>query len=324
MRNYRTFEPRILGHTGLAVSPLGLGGGGNSRLGLSTGQNEDHATDVVRAAIDLGITMIDTALAYQTERAIGKALEGRQRDRVVISSKSPYMDDADQLLTPSAFQVNLENSLRELGLEMIDIYFIHGVHPQHYSACRERFLPVLEQARQAGKIHFKGLTEAFQTDTRHEMLEHALHDDDWDILMVGFNFLNPSARVKVLARTREKGVGTLGMFAVRRALRDETWLRNQLLRLAESGAIDPGLASAPDMLEALGLRGVSETLSEAAYRFAAFEPGMDCILSGTSNIQHLQANLEAVRRGPLPEGALNRLNQLFGKVESISGQMEEK
>ncbi len=314
-------EQRTLGRTGLSASILGLGGGGNSRLGLSTGQDEAHASEVVRAALDLGVTLFDTARVYQTERAVGLALQGRRREQVVLSSKSPYLDAEGQLLTPRAFADNLDTSLRELGVEMIDIYFIHGLRLPYYEAARERFLPVLERARQTGKIRFIGITEAFESDTRHEMLQRAVQDDKWDVVMVGFNLLNPSARERVLAITHRKGIGTLGMFAVRRALIDETWLRTLLQRLAGQGEIDPELPAAPDLMDRLAFRGVSESLSEAAYRFCAYEPGMDCVLSGTSSAEHLRANLEAVQRGPLPGATLARLQQLFGKIDSISGQV---
>jgi aryl-alcohol dehydrogenase-like predicted oxidoreductase len=314
-------EKRVLGRTEINVSLLGLGGGGNSRLGLSHGKSDDHAADVIRAALDMGITMIDTARVYQTERAVGMALKGRRREQVVISSKSPYLDGDNQLLSASAFRENLDTSLRETGLEMIDIYFIHGLGLPFYEASRERFVPVLEQARRDGKIRFFGITEAFERDTRHEMLQRAVQDSEWDIVMVGFNLLNPSARERVLAVTRQKSIGTLGMFAVRRGLIDESLLRVLLQRLGESGEIDPRLAIAPDLLESLGLRGASKTLSEAAYRFATFEPGMDCVLSGTSNADHLRANLEAVQLGPLPPESLEHLEHLFGKVDSLSGQV---
>lgn len=316
-----TVEQRTLGRTGLTVSNLGLGAGGNSRLGLSTGQSEEHAAEVVRAALDMGVTLFDTARVYKTEWAVGLALQGRRRESVVLSSKSPYLDEKGQLLTAKAFADNLDTSLRELGVDMIDIYFIHGLRLEYYEASRERFLPVLEQARQAGKIRFFGVTEAFEQDTRHEMLQRALHDDDWDMVMVGFNLLNPSARKRVLSVSRQKGIGTLGMFAVRRALIDESWLRALLKRLADQGEIDPALAAAPDLMESLALNGVSETLSEAAYRFCAYEPGMDAVLSGTSSAAHLRENLEAVRYGPLPDETLARLEQLFGRVDSISGQV---
>jgi L-galactose dehydrogenase len=316
-------EQRTLGRTGLNVSILGLGAGGNSRLGLSTGQTEEHAANVVRAALDLGITLIDTARGYQTERAVGMALKGRRRDGAVLSSKSPYRDENDELLTSQAFTDNLDTSLRELGVETIDIYFLHGLTLPYYEAARDRFLPVLEQARQAGKVRLAGITEAFERDTRHEMLQRAVQDDDWDIYMVGFNLLNPSARERVLAYTRRKGTATLGMFAVRRALIDEAWLRKLLRRLADQGEVDPTLPDAPDLMKSLGLEGVCSSFSEAAYRFCAFEPGMDAVLSGTSSPAHLAENLRSVQNGPLPQSTLARLKELFGKVDSISGQVRE-
>jgi L-galactose dehydrogenase len=315
-------EQRMLGRTGLQVSILGLGGGGNSRLGLAHGWDEGHAADVVHSAIKMGVTMIDTARVYGTEGAVGRALAG-QREGLVISSKSPYLDGAGNLLTAEAFRANLETSLRELGLETIDIYFIHGLRPAFYTAARERFQPVLEAARRAGVVRFIGLTEAFETDTRHEMLQLAVEDEGWDVFMVGYNLLNPSARERVLARTAQKGIGTLGMFAVRRALIDESWLRKLLLRLAQQGEVDPGLADVPDLMDALGLRGVSQSFSEAAYRFAAYAPGMDCVLSGTSSAEHLRDNLHSVSHGPLPAETLAQLNRLFGKIDSISGQVRE-
>lgn len=314
-------ESRTIGKTGLSTSILGLGAGGNSRLGLSYGQTEADAADVVRAALDLGITLIDTARGYNTERAVGLALKGRRRQDVVLSSKSFYLDEQGQLLTSQAFAENLDTSLRELGVETIDIYFIHGLGLQYYEASRERYLPVLEQARQAGKIRYIGVTEAFESDTRHEMLQRAVQEDVWDIVMVGFNLLNPSARERVLAITCQKRIGTLGMFAVRRGLINETFLRTLLKRLADQGEVDPALATAPNLMESLALNGVSETLSEAAYRFCAFEPGMDVVLSGTGSAAHLRENLEAVQHGPLPKAALDRLQQLFGRVDSLSGQV---
>jgi L-galactose dehydrogenase len=316
-------EERGLGRTGLKVSVLGLGGGGNSRLGLSHGRDEAHAADVVHAALDMGITLIDTARVYGTEGAVGKALAGHRRDGVVVSSKSPYLDDAGELLSADAFGDNMETSLRMLGLETIDIYFIHGLRPVYYAAARERFLPVLESARQEGKVRFIGLTEAFETDTRHETLQMAVNDAGWDVFMVGYNLLNPSARERVLALTAQRGIGTLGMFAVRRALIDETWLRRLLRRLAEQGQVDPHLPESADLMEELGLRGVSQSFSEAAYRFAAYAPGMDCVLSGTSSAEHLRENLHSVTLGPLPEETLVRLETLFGRIDSISGQVRE-
>ena len=83
-----------LGRTGLDVTVAGLGCGGHSRLGMANGHDEAHASRVVDAAIDLGINFFDTARAYGTEGAVGKALRGR-RDRVVLSTKAlPFVSTA--------------------------------------------------------------------------------------------------------------------------------------------------------------------------------------------------------------------------------------
>src|ERR1700679_3495684 len=76
-----------LGRTGLEVTVAGLGCGGHSRLGMAKGKAAHHAADLVRRALDLGVTFIDTARAYGTEEAVGLGLRGR-RDEAVISTKA--------------------------------------------------------------------------------------------------------------------------------------------------------------------------------------------------------------------------------------------
>ena len=104
-------QTRTLGRTGLQVTLAGLGCGGNSRLGLAYGQDLAHGASVVRAALDMGVTIIDTARYYQTEPAVGMALQdwSAGRANLVISSKAPYLDDERKLLTPDAFRQNLES-----------------------------------------------------------------------------------------------------------------------------------------------------------------------------------------------------------------------
>ena len=69
------------------MSVAGLGCGGHSRLGMARGKDVHHAADMVRRALDLGITFIDTARAYGTEEAVGMGVKGR-RDEAVISTKA--------------------------------------------------------------------------------------------------------------------------------------------------------------------------------------------------------------------------------------------
>jgi len=120
-----------LGKTGLKVSVAGLGCGGNSRIGLGTGLSEAQSVALVREALDLGVNFLDTANAYETEGVVGKAIKGRPRDSVVISTKSHATSAATVL-------ANLDNSLRQLDTDHVDIFHLHGLGPAAYHRPRKR------------------------------------------------------------------------------------------------------------------------------------------------------------------------------------------
>ena len=185
-------EYRLLGRTGLRVSVMGLGAGGPSRLGRRDEVNsEDEAADILRRGLDAGINFIDTAEVYGTEEIVGQAIAGRARKSLVISTKKSIRgDDFD----PAQVRVGLEDSLKRLGCDYVDVYHLHGIQMARYDFCLNEILPVLEQLRQEGKFRFTGITEAFNSETDHQMLQRAVADGVWDVLMVGFNLLNQSAR----------------------------------------------------------------------------------------------------------------------------------
>src|SRR5262245_12342895 len=139
-----------LGRTEIEVSVAGLGCGGHSRLGLATGYDEAHAVRIVEHALELGIRFIDTASAYETEVAIGKAIRGR-RDEVVISTKAAAGRDG-RLATAAELAGSIEQSLRRLGADYIDIFHLHGVGPSQYEHCAEVLVPELKRQQEAGKI----------------------------------------------------------------------------------------------------------------------------------------------------------------------------
>lgn len=313
----------MLGRTGLEVGVAGLGCGGHSRLGQSYGRSSDQSVALVRAAIDAGVTLIDTAAAYGTEEIVGEAVRNR-RDEIVLSTKlgivtpgtSPLGTD---YLAGEDFLRLAEDSLRRLGTDHIDILHLHGVMPGQYDYCRSELVPALLKLREQGKIRYLGLTERFIYDTRHEMLQTALRDDHWDVVMSGFNFLNPSARKSVLPLTREKGVGTLVMFAVRRALGSRDVAEEIVRDLISAGDIDPDTVDPENPLGFLLDPAVASTIIEAAYRFCRHEPGLDVVLTGTGSRDHLRENLEALALPALPPDVRERLEGIFGNVDSVSG-----
>ena len=301
-----------LGRTGLNVSIAGLGCGGHSRLGTAYGKTEAEAADLIRLALDHGVNLIDTATNYRTEPVVARALADRRREDVIVSSKASPKEDGKRLTGP-AFLARLEASLDRLDTDYVDLYHVHGVSPDDYPHVAEIIVPVLLEARDKGKVRHLAISEAFGSDPAHHMLQRALRDDHFDVVMVGHNLLNPSARRSVLPATQQHQVGTLCMFAVRRALTQPDRLREVVDDLIESGELQRDDLDRDDPLGFLG------DVTDAGYRFCAHEPGLDVVLFGTGNPEHLKTNLESINAEPLPAEQLQRLESLFGQVESVSG-----
>jgi len=303
----------VLGDTGLRVSVMGLGCGGPSRLGQRHGVSDEESARVVRRALDLGVNIIDTAEAYRTEEIVGKALDGIPRDAVVISTKKSSGAD----VSPEDVVAGLEASLQRLRTDRVEVYHMHGVSVADYPHVRENLVPALLRLRDEGKIRCLGVTEAFESDSEHRMLRMALRDDCWQVMMVGHNILNQSARERVFSITREKGIGTLVMFAVRRAFSRPDRLREILADLADRGKVAPELAEEP-LRFLVDDYGAADP-AEAAYRFCRHEPGVDVVLSGTGNPEHVAANAASLCRPDLPAEARERLARLFALVDDVSG-----
>jgi aryl-alcohol dehydrogenase-like predicted oxidoreductase len=219
-----------------------------------------------------------------------------------------------------AIEKGVERSLKKLGTDYIDIYSLYAVLPGEYEYCQSEFVPVLEKLRDQGKIRFLGITERFNADPRHEMLGRALHDDVWDVVMVGFNMLNQSARDRVFKRALERNIGVEVMFAVRLALSKPDRLEEVIRQLVECEQLDPGDLNLDDPLGFLVHEDGAKSVVDAAYRFCRHEPGAHVVLSGTGNIDHMAQNIDSLLRPPLPEADLSKLKHIFRKVDSISGQ----
>ena len=295
-----------LGRTGLTVSQMGLGCGGHSRLGLATGKDEANAIAVVHKALALGINFIDTAESYKTETAVGKALALAKtpRDKVVLSTKiGPGISGAE-------LKTRLDGCLTRLQTDYVDILHLHGVKADEYAHCQSELVPALFALREAGKIRFLGITEAFGPDPQHAMLGPAVNSDNcWDVVMVGFNVLNQSARERVLETTQAKKIGTLCMFAVRRVLSNPTALQELLATLVAENKLP---------IEALTVFPNGD-ITELAYQFCRDEPGIDVVLSGTGNPAHLEANAIALLGPKLPAEQVAQLRHVFAGLDSISG-----
>ena len=312
-------EYTTLGRTGLRVSVAGMGCGGPSRLGMRDDPQSVHrAVRLIRQAMDLGVNFIDTAQNYGTEEVVGKAIAGVPRDRVVISTKKtlPSMDEADP---EREVERGLERSLRLLGTDYVDVYHLHGVEPKDYQFARDRLMPAMRRLKEQGKIRAIGVTEGFVVDSAHSVLQQGLHADLWDVVMVGFSLLNPSARKTVLPLAKTRNVGVLNMFAVRRGLSQPERLRQICAELIAKKQVAKEVLDGGDPLRFLLDETDAATIPEAAYRFCRHEPGIDIVLFGTGNPDHLNENVSAILKPPLPQSVRDRLQTIFGDLDHLTG-----
>ena len=305
-----------LGRTGLRVSVAGLGAGGFSRLGLGTGKTEAEAVGLVRAALDLGVNLIDTAAPYGTEAVVGKAIAGRPRDSVVIATKASVFRGGERI-PPERVVESLDNSLRLLGIDCIDVFQVHAVPPSGYDYVRDGIVPALQAERDKGKFRYLGITETAPNDSEHRMMARAAPDGIWDVAMVFFHMMCQNARQAVFPLTQAKGIGTLLMFAVRNIFARPERLAATMRELKATGRVPSWLAEQDDPLNFLIHPGGAGSLTDAAYRFVRHEPGVDVVLFGTGEIAHLRANIESILRPPLPAPDRQQLADLFGKLVGV-------
>ena len=306
-----------LGRTGLKVSVAGLGCGGNSRIGLGTGASEAQSIALVREALDLGVNFLDTANAYDTEGVVGKAIKGRPRESVVISTKS-------HATSAPAVVANLDNSLRALDTGYVDVFHLHGLGPAAYDGAKADIVPALLREKEKGKLRHLAVSETGPRDPEHKMLARAVEEGVWEVFMLGFSMMHQNASHRLLPRTREKGIGTLCMFAVRNIFSKPDVLKKTFTGLAAEGKVPAALAAADNPLGFLVHEGGAESVVDAAYRFARHQPGIDVVLFGTGSVAHLRANIASILRPPLPAADVARLHELFGKLVGVGLDLPDR
>ena len=270
-----------LGKTNLRVSVAGLGTGGFSRLGLKSGKTEEEAARLIHEARDLGVNFIDTAQSYGTEGVVGKALKTIPRDQVVIATKAQFR--GTPFAPPEKVVAALDNSLRLMGTDYVDVFNLHGVEAGEYDYALETMAPALLKEKEKGKIRHIGITENPIVDFTNATLKRALNDPVWEVYMVGFHMMHQGARQNVFAQTQKKGIGTLLMFAVRSIFADPPRVAREMKALADKGLVEKWLGDSDDPLGFLVHEGGASSMIEAAYRFARHEPGVDVTLFGTGD-----------------------------------------
>jgi hypothetical protein len=265
-----TLTYRTLGKTGLKVTALAFGC-------MTTSD-----PSVIRRAADIGINHFDTARGYQNgnnERMVGAALKD-VRKKVVISSKSPSGTKEQAL-------ADLDTSLRELGTEYLDIWYLHMKNePGQVTA---DLLEAQRMAKQAGKIRFAGVSTHFNMD---KMLAYLARQGQIDVVLTTYNFAMRS--VDASMNTNPEAPKTDMTAAIRSARKDGLGIVAMKVMAGGVSRVQRGDRLYGANPEALRARLSQPGVPVAAIKWALRNESVDAAIVCMTNHEELDENLPAM------------------------------
>jgi len=303
-------ETRTLGRSGLDVSVLGFGG---APIGVLNTEQARVET-LLNLALDQGLNVIDTAAGYSgSEAAIGRAI-GQRRDQFVLISKCGQMfDDLDGAAwSAQLISQTVDRALRRLKTDHLDVMLLHTCDLQTLQ--QGPALEALIDARAAGKIRHVG----YSGDNDAGI--YAAQHPEVSVIETSVNICDQANIDSVLPLAVEHDVGIIAKRPIANAawktLSDQpgfyaTYAATYTERLAQMG-VD---------LSDLGFEGdPRDVWPEIALRFTLSQPGVHTAIIGTTNPAHLEANIQAAGKGPLPAGNVDRLRAAFRRAEAAAAE----
>jgi len=264
----------------------------------------------------------------QSEKNLGRVLQALKPANVAVGTKV-RLSASETGRIDEAVRISLEGSLARLRLDRVDILHLHnpitesgGGSALSVRQVLDGVVPAFERLRQQGKIRFLGLTALGDTAALHRVIDARVFDS----AQVVYNMLNPSAACELPARypaqdygrlfdhTQAAGVGVVGIRVLAGGALSGSAERHPIAGPAPE-PIGSAMSYDADIDRARRLmplieEGFATSLTEAATRFALSHPAMGTILVGMATPQQFEDALAAVRKGPLPAGALERLSAL--------------
>lgn len=194
----------VLGQTDLKVFPIGLGANAIGGYNIFNDVDDNVGKDTLRHGLDEGINFIDTAFRYgngHSEELVGEVLKEYPRDQVVIATKGAHRLTPDGIVmdgSPAYLRETLENSLRRLGTDYIDLFYLH--YPDKTIPISES-IGALETFRQEGKIRYIGVS-----NVTLEQLQEANKNRSISALQYRYSLIERDAEDELLPYCIENGI----------------------------------------------------------------------------------------------------------------------
>jgi len=310
---------RKLGRTGFEVSQIGFGAwgiGGTQWLGGS----DQESLAALRRALEAGVNFIDTALAYgdgHSEQLVGQVVR-ESGAGVFVATKAPPRNQLwparpgigiEKVFPYDYILRSTEQSLRNLGLEAIDLQQLHVWNPEWIG--REDWRRAFEELKRSGKVRAVGVSiNDHQPDSALELIRTGLVD----AVQVIYNIFDQSPEERLFPLCRELDIGVLARVPL-----DEGSLTGAITEATQfqpgefrayyfSGDRKRQVARRVAALQR-DLAGVEGTLPEIALRFCLSHPAVSTVIPGMRRARHVEANAAASAKGPLPPETLALLKR---------------
>ncbi len=330
-------DMRVFGRTGMHLSVLGFGCGAVGGLMVRGAPADQERT--VASAIAAGVNYFDTAVLYgngESEKNLGRVLRDLKATNVVVGTKVLLPSEQFGRIA-DAVATSLEGSLARLSRDCVDIFHLHnaitdagGGDTLSVRQVLDDVVPAFERLRQQGKIRFLGLTAIGDTTALHRVIDARAFDS----AQVVYNMLNPSAATelppnypaqdygRLFDHTTAAGVGVVGIRVLAGGALSGSTERHPIASPPPE-PIGSAMSYGADVARARRLlplvkEGFAASLTEAATRFAISHPAIGTILVGMATPQQFEDALAAVRKGPLPSAALDRL---AGLQQTFAGEL---
>lgn len=301
---------RTFGRTGLDVSLLAYGA-----MGVTADPEiVDGVAPSLLRALERGVNLIDTARVYPgSEEVIRKTLSAWKGPKPFISTKvMSICEDAWRFVHPlpeaytaASIRNSVEDSLKALGVETLDI--VH-LHQWHYSWTYEPvWLDTLQRLREEGKLRFIAVSAQ---DHEHDAMLELLRSEMVDAVQLILNVFESRPLNSVIPLAQVKGVGVIG-----RCVMDSGGLSGGLTRddfksrrFLERAPFDEYAERLRELNSAF-IPGHAANLAELALRFAAYAPGVSTITLGLPTRSLVDETLAVLEKGPLPDDVMAALRR---------------